>query len=150
MFRTFTDPQRDEVARMIEQVLAESAEDGESTFSLDAFLDAVQATVLPDEIARYFEAHITFQPDISEMYREKASYELFAETMSELGWRASKFEHDDVDGIAGKWFVSFRSEHYSVIENEVRGMINGLSANGTVERYKIEETLLDSKCGDVL
>lgn len=141
-----SDEQRDEVARILDHISTQSHDE----MNLDAALDAIAETVLPDTITRYFEAHITFMPDSVEMYRDKMSYAEFAEAMSELGWRASKFEHDDVDGIAGKWFVSARDASYAKLESEVRGMVHGLSASGTVERYKIEETLLDSKCRDTL
>jgi|SRR6185369_3326168 len=102
---------------------------------------------MPTDTTRlYYEAHITFEPAKSEGY----TYENFASGMRALGWRASKFEHDDVDGIAGKWFVSARDKSYSRLKGRVVGMVNGLSYCGKVMRYKIEETMLDSKEGDTL
>src|SRR4051812_37873706 len=93
------DTDRDELARILEQIVAEATEDGETTFSLDAALDAIAETLLPDTITRYFEAHITVEP-IGE-------FNAFHGVMlSMTDWRVSKFEHDDVDEITGKWFLS--------------------------------------------
>lgn len=135
------DSQRNEVARILDQVRTED-EDG---YQLDAALDAIAETVLPETIERYFEAHITTDP------HEEHTFEEFASMCTEFGWRASMFEHDDVDQIAGKWFASFRSTSHTAIVSEVRGMVYSLGqADTEVLRYKIEETLLDSKCGDKL
>lgn len=100
----------------------------------------------------YFEAHITVRPpSTEEQYRTKEGWEQFADTSRELGWRASKFEVDEVDDATGLWFLSYRSEDRQTIENEVRGMVHGLSCSDfEVVRYKIEDTLLDSKSGDEL
>jgi hypothetical protein len=89
-----------------------------------------------------YEAHITVQPSAEHSYAE------FAAALRELGWKPSMFEHDEVDDIAGKWFVSYASDDRDEIINEVKGMIHGLSCAGEeVLRWKIEQTLFDSKAG---
>lgn len=91
-----------------------------------------------------YEAHITVEP------HDEFGYDTFAR-LSDVGWRASKFEHDDVDGIAGKWFLSHASDNRDAIMTEVQGMAHGLACSGfTVLRTKLEETLFDTKDGDDL
>lgn len=93
----------------------------------------------------YYETHITVEP----MQAESFSYEDFAARMAALGWRASKFEHDDVDQIAGKWFLSNKDQRKKTIKKEVPKMLKFLREKGfTVERWKIEKAVLDSKYGD--
>jgi hypothetical protein len=72
--------------------------------------------------------------------------------MENCGWKASMFEEDEVDNIAGKWFASFRHENSDTIIAEVKGMVAGLGevAGLKVERWKIEWTLFDSKLGHEL
>ena len=135
-----SDEQREEVARILEQV----AREGLEAMELDPCLDAIAETVLPDTIGRYFEAHVTVEP-IQGIMRD---YDAFAEYCRKIGWRASRFEHDDVDEIAGKWFMSTRHPSHSQTVQMVQGVLN--NAPGHILRYKIEETLLDSKCGDRL
>lgn len=93
----------------------------------------------------YHEAHLTLEPS------EEVSYEQFAESMAEFGWKVSKFEHDDVDGIQGKWFLSFRCEERADMIRDLKGMIYSLGQAGeTVTRWKIEQTVADSKLEHVL
>src|SRR6187455_1929922 len=49
----------------------------------------------------YYEVHITVEP------KPLTTYEEFVDNLPSM-WRASKFEHDDVDHIQGKWFLSGR------------------------------------------
>lgn len=94
-----------------------------------------------------YEAHITVEPMVAESF----SYEDFAAYVAEAGWRASKFEHDDVDGIAGKWFLSCAYDERDVICRRTTHSVEHLTKRGfTVLRWKIEETLFDSKHGDKL
>lgn len=94
-----------------------------------------------------YEAHITVEP----MQAEGFYYEDFADAIQSDGWRASKFDHDDVDGIAGKWFMSYASDDRLTICAETRNMVRRLkSQEFTVLRWKVEETLFDSKHGDQL
>lgn len=95
-----------------------------------------------------YEAHITVEPGCDTV---ELTYEDFVARSDELGWKASKFEHDDVDGIAGKWFVSLRSNSRARIVLETQGMVHGLECSGfSVLRWKIEQTVADSKLGDTL
>lgn len=91
-----------------------------------------------------FEAHITVEPHTG------LSYESFTR-MSDVGWRASKFDHDDVDGIAGKWFLTMGSDDRNLIVVELQVMVAGLQETGfVVTRWKLEKTIADSKDGDLL
>lgn len=95
-----------------------------------------------------YEAHITVEPGCDTV---ELTYEEFVARSAESMWKASKFEHDDVDGIAGKWFLSASADNRDVIVMGVAGMVHGLECSGfTVLRWKIEETLYDSKAGDNL
>ena len=110
--------------------------------------------------AAYYETHLTFDPKNAEV-----PYEDFARVAKEMGWKASKFEHDDVDGIEGMWFMSNRCddpEKISVpdalggtqitnLKDEILGWIHGCSANGLeCIRWKVERTVADSKLGHTL
>lgn len=91
----------------------------------------------------YYEAHITITPD------SFITYEDFAAGVANDDWRVGKFEHDDVDGIAGKWFISAKHRSETRIREMVRGMLSSLEvAELAVERWKIEEAMMDSKHGD--
>jgi hypothetical protein len=99
----------------------------------------------PENLEDY-ESHITVSPKEIEI-----SYSQFSNRSSELGWKTSKFEHDDVDGIAGKWFLSYRSKSRETIITETAGMVHGLICSGfEVLRWKIEQTVADSKLGSEL
>lgn len=91
-----------------------------------------------------YEAHITVEPATGE---GDVSFERFAEVVQQGGqWRASKFEHDDVDGMAGKWFMSYASDDRNNIFQVTQDTVAGLKdAGATVLRWKIEETLFDTK-----
>ena len=94
----------------------------------------------------YFETHLTFDPTNAE-----CTYEEFANMAKEMGWKASKFEHDDVDDIVGMWFMSNRCDKTDMLKHEILGMIHGLSANGLeCIRWKVEQTCADSKLGHKL
>lgn len=95
----------------------------------------------------YFEAHLTVeQADQADMFMP--TFMDFAIRSKEIGWKASRFDHDDVDGAVGKWFLSFRADYRSDIINETKGMIHSLECSGlTVLRWKIEQTVADSKLG---
>lgn len=103
-------------------------------------------------MAREYEMHLTLEPmDSADMYREKLSWEEFVKRSAELGWKASKFEHDDVDGIAGKWFLTSHADTEAGALSEIRGMAHGLSSSDfTVLRAKVEHVIFDTKAGDTL
>jgi hypothetical protein len=59
------------------------------------------------------------------------------------------FEADEVDDMSGKWFLSYRHEYLDVIKREVATMNLTMESDGVpVLRWKIEDTILDSKYGD--
>lgn len=91
----------------------------------------------------YYEAHVTVE--------EGPDWELFAHSARATDWRASKFDEDEVDDMSGKWFLSCRGEDLDQVRGWVRSMIADLEESGlTVLRWKIEDTVLDSKHGDTL
>lgn len=95
----------------------------------------------------YYEAHVTFEASSDD------DWDGFATVVKELGWRASRFSDDDVDHYEGKWFISARHSQLDAIAESLRVVIKDLRSEGfnlTVVRYKLEETLLDSKYGDTL
>lgn len=92
-----------------------------------------------------YEAHITCEPS------DEYTYEEFVAAAKVWGWKASRFDHDDVDGIAGKWFCSYGSDDRDKIIAELQGLVHGMEAAGTpVIRAKLEETLFDTKHGDTI
>ncbi len=94
---------------------------------------------------RYFEAHLTVTP------RRGHDFEAFSSHVQQLGWRASTFEADEVDGAAGKWFASARSTFCEDIIVAVKHAVAKLQHAGwEVERWKVEYTLWDSKLGHEL
>lgn len=98
-----------------------------------------------------YEAHITVEPSDKYVHGISMDYAEFVERNAELGWKASKFEHDDVDEIAGKWFLSYGHDDFRTIVNELKGMVHGLSCSGfNVLRAKLEETVFDTKHGDLI
>lgn len=110
---------------------------------------------MPASVARlYFEAHITVDPKPTEtMYRNKTpnDYESFCLSAEALGWKCSKFEHDDVDQIAGMWFLSAKAEKWEVIQQDVLATVETLQDVGyTVVRAKIENAVWDTKYKDTV
>lgn len=102
-------------------------------------------------IARlYYEAHITVEvPDSAWQYAEKFGYEAFCVAAEGMGWKASKFEYDDVDNIAGMWFMSAKDNVRDNLKKDVYNTLEALEGFGlTVARWKIEKAILDSKYGD--
>lgn len=92
----------------------------------------------------YYEAHLTVEPG-------PGSFDAFRDTFQSHSWRVSSFAEDDVDQIVGKWFITSRAESQRQMVEMVRDMRADLEAAGhTVLRSKIEDTLLDTKHGDVL
>lgn len=101
------------------------------------------AALTPGYARLYYEAHITVAAP------PRGDYDTFVRKVTSEDWRASKFEHDDVDHIEGKWFLSAKAKAGHAIKAMVLGMLHELrSAGFTVERWKIEEAMLDSKYGD--
>lgn len=93
----------------------------------------------------YYEAHITVEAGTDDQWGS------FSQAARRVGWRASKFDEDEVDDMSGKWFLSRRHELLDVIEQTIVGTVRAIEDLGMIViRYKIEDTLLDSKHGDKL
>lgn len=91
----------------------------------------------------YYEAHITVN--------EGTDFASFAEWQRGEGMRASRFSEDEVDDYNGKWFLSYRNEDLQTTKSVIAVMCSQLEKCGyTVLRWKIEDTVLDSKYGDAL
>lgn len=92
----------------------------------------------------YYEAHITVQPG--------TDFETFIKWAEERDWKASKFDVDMVDDATDMWFLSARSESKAFILGSTIGAVQALNAGSIVPypilRWKIEETVWDSKYGD--
>lgn len=94
----------------------------------------------------YFELHITaMEGDDFEHFRNMCNDWVGIE------WRASRFQEDDVDGMSGKWFCSARVQDLEEVMPALRKMRNLLLSNGYLPiRAKAEDTLFDTRCGDML
>lgn len=102
-------------------------------------------TPIPNDLTRlYFEAHLTVEATA-------LSFDYFRKRFSDDEWSVSQFSDDDVDGIAGKWFITAKSASRANIISMVKDKYSELSDRGyVVLRWKIEETVFDSKHGDKL
>lgn len=90
----------------------------------------------------YYEAHVTVE--------NAGEWEAFKSLWAD-GWRVSRFDEDEVDDYHGKWFMSCRHEDLDMIRKFVAGAVKLLEIRGyTVLRWKVEDTVLDSKHGDRL
>lgn len=93
----------------------------------------------------YYEAHITVEAAPDDEWGR------FSHSARVSGWRASRFSEDEVDDMDGKWFLSTRDIDYDKIKDDIISAICWMEDNGfQVLRYKIEDTLLDSKHGDTI
>ena len=91
----------------------------------------------------YYEAHITVEARDMDFWEEFEG--LFR------GFRVSRFDIDHVDDYNNKWFMSTRGKDLGELGDKIRDAINTLiEYNYKVTRWKIEDTLLDSKYGDTL
>lgn len=90
----------------------------------------------------YYEAHITIEP----VQRGTIHWDNLNDIASEKKWHVSRFTLEDKGD-----FVSYRSEQLRDICEAVADMARTLERCGfTVLRWKIEDTLFDSKRGDEL
>lgn len=91
----------------------------------------------------YYEAHITCDSG--------NDFDEFTTIAKYNGWRSSRFDEDNVDFYNGKWFLSYRETDLKTMKSSIKLIINELKQAGySVIRWKIEDTLFDSKYGDVL
>jgi len=99
-----------------------------------------------DQSRLYYEAHITLTP------LEEHQQKLLTVLLAYGGgvWRQSTFVME-TDGPTPAAFLSSRSASLIIITEETRRMVEIIRDLGLeVTRYKIEDTLLDSRRGDVL
>lgn len=106
----------------------------------------VSSDNLPSDVRSrlYYEAHVTVEPQVGETFRERLE-----NVAKDKGWHVSSFlmlKHDNYDA-----FISFRGESLRKTCEAVQDVVRTLERCGfTVTRWKIEDTLFDSKRGDVL
>ena len=97
-----------------------------------------------DRSRLYYEAHVTI-PALSP--QQASQVDLLCR---QLEWRRSTFELH-AGGLTPHAFVSCRDVSRTAILQRVTHMVQSLVRLGcTVLRYKVEDTLLDSKAGDTL
>ena len=90
----------------------------------------------------YYEAHITVEAGLDCYWTDFTN--LFPGT-----FKCSKFDEDQVDDYNGKWFMSARDTDLDSIILTIRMAVERLEHLGfSVLRWKIEDTVLDSKYGD--
>lgn len=93
----------------------------------------------------YFEAHITIEAE--------DDHQDFLDFKTAVGedWKVSRFDEDEVDGYNGKWFASARHDSFREISNMIRTALDRLYEDEfIVIRAKVENTLRDTKYGDVM
>lgn len=99
----------------------------------------------------YFEAHITVTPPDKDPHVVDMIWDQFITDAMEQGWRASRFDVDEVDHYDGAWFLSTRGQDYDAILEDIRKQKKLLVDAGYLfVRAKIEDTLFDTKHGDSL
>lgn len=92
----------------------------------------------------YCEMHITVEPAVM-------STQEFRELVAGDDWLFSAFSEDDVDGIQGKWFLTSRAPTQAQAMTMLVDKVTELRDLGlTVNRAKIEDTVFDTKHGDIL
>lgn len=92
----------------------------------------------------YCEMHITVEPAVM-------STQEFRELVAGDDWLFSAFSEDDVDGIQGKWFLTSRAPTQAQAMTMLVDKVTELRDLGlTVSRAKIEDTVFDTKHGDIL
>lgn len=104
-----------------------------------------------NESELYFECHITIAPvtgEHLELAKKLSKTQKFkvAELLMKKRGTSDEFVPSDYDT-----FTTGHSKFYDDIEGRMLGLINDLNKNGfTVLRYKIEDTICDSKRNDYL
>jgi hypothetical protein len=92
----------------------------------------------------YYEAHVTVEDS-------GVDWPEFAAAARHNGWRASRFSEDEVDDMSGKLFLSARDQDLATITGLIDKEVRELEDAGLrVLRWKIEDTVADSKHGDLL
>jgi hypothetical protein len=89
-----------------------------------------------------YELHITVTPLDPRLYPD------FTGMANAMGWKTSMFDHDEVDDIAGKWFMTTHAADRMRASDKLCAMVAFLRPSFTVERAKIEHIVFDTKRGD--
>lgn len=90
-----------------------------------------------------YELHLTVTPN--------GELEKFTNIAHGMGWKTSSFDHDEVDGIAGKWFLTAHCTTRALARQVLLNAVSRITFAGfTVERSKIEHIVFDTKRGDTL
>ena len=72
-------------------------------------------------------------------------------TQAAEGWKFSCFDEDEVDGIAGKWFLTTHRALGTTAHSDIFKTASSLRELGfNVERAKIERVMFDTKTGDIV
>lgn len=102
------------------------------------------------EIQYYLEAHVTIEPIFDERLEEaKRISRKYKFKVADLLMK--KRESDTEERSKHDTFMTGHSKNYQDIQDRITGLINELNDNGfKVWRYKIEDTLIDSKMSDKL
>lgn len=96
----------------------------------------------------YYEAHITVDSD--KPIQQGKVFSDFSE-MTSKDFKTSMFDEDNVDDYNGKWFASARSTNLDLMKLKIKNQVDFYNKNNyPVIRWKIEDTVLDSKYGDTL
>lgn len=110
----------------------------------------VDEIMIPAETSDlYYEAHVTIEPVFDDRL------ELFAAICKRHHFRVAelllKKRSQDTEVRSSKdSFCAGRSKHFSVIANNTQAVVKDLiDAGFDVWRYKIEDTILDSKVDDI-
>lgn len=89
----------------------------------------------------YLEAHITVEA------QDLSQWEAFKQAVP--GFKVSRFDEDEVDGYDGKWFASARGTQRFALGKDILAALSRLEHAGfKALRWKVEDTLVDSKYGD--
>ena len=98
----------------------------------------------------YYEAHITIRAD-EEIPYVSDEWDYFKTVLDSDVWKCSRFDEDDGDNYKDMWFCSTRHANWEKITEITKNALNILKDNDyDIIRWKIEDTILDSKYGDKL
>ena len=94
----------------------------------------------------FYESHITIDPVFD------SSLELFKKLSARYNFRVAELlmvKEDQYKQSTKDSFCTSRNKQYSAIVNDTIGLVGELQKHGfLVRRYKIEDTLVDSKIDD--
>ncbi len=95
----------------------------------------------------YYEAHITVRPPMF----GTINWTWFSSFAERNQFKASRFDVDEVDQYDGCWFLSARDTNLQALKEKIKIANHSLiDSSFKPVRWKIEDTLLDSKYGDTL